>query len=136
MNFKLWLENSIYLNDKKYYQIIPEIKYVPTNIIYRRQLDFRPEVMKVSDEIAKNMNYLEPIEVLIFRDHSKYELDHNSPEVTLINGHHRVAAALQTNRKYLPVMAKAINAYGEKINNLIKLSNEIEHQVKKNEIID
>lgn len=109
---------------KKYYGSIPEIKYLPLSVIKRRELDFRPEVMTVSDEVAKNMDYSEPILVSVYRFDDQD--DDITPEVTLDDGHHRMAAALQTGRKYLPVVARAVNAKGEKIISLIQLSKQIE----------
>jgi len=81
------------------------------------------------------MDYSEPVEVTIYRYASKrgYQSDDRLPEVTLIDGHHRTAAAIQTGRKYLPVEAKARNAKGSKINKLIQMSKEIERTIR-NEI--
>lgn len=122
-SFKIWLSES-YSHGQKYHGKIPEIKYLPVYTIKRRELDFRPEVMSVTDSVAKNMNYSEPIEVIAFR----YGIDDDdqSPIVTLTDGHHRVAAAIQTKKTYLPVNVRAINCKGEKINALIQLSKEIE----------
>jgi len=87
-------------------------------------MDFRPEVLTVSDEIANNMNFSEPVEVTAFR-YGKNN-DDVSPVVLLKDGHHRVAAAIQTKRPYLPVEVTARNCKGEKINALIQLSKQIE----------
>lgn len=128
MDFKAWLmTESTYEPFKKYTCKVPEIKYLPVAVIHRKELDFRPEVMSVSDDVAKKMDYSEPIEVTAFRFAASRgnEGDDTRPEVTLTNGHHRTAAALQTGRKYLPVEVKAINAKGEKLNALIALSNSI-----------
>lgn len=117
------IENRKYKDGEKYQGLIPEIKYLPLTAIARQELDFRPEVMTVSDEVAKNMDFAEPIEVTAFR-FGKGD-DDASPQVTLRDGHHRYAAALQTGRKYLPVVVRAINARGKKLNALIELSDKI-----------
>lgn len=117
---------SRYANTQKYHGIIPEVKYLPLEVIKRdsSDLELRYEVSSVSDQIANTMDFSEPIEVTAFRFSSND--DDIEPEVKLIDGHHRFAAALQTGKKWLPVELKAINAKGEKLNNLIKLSKEIE----------
>lgn len=115
LNFFEWL--SSYSPDEKYSGLIPEIRYVLVSAIERNQMDFRPEVMSVSDEVASGMDYSEPIEVTIYRYSQSH--DETSPVVRLIDGHHRVAAAIQTGRSYLPVVATARNAKGVKINALI-----------------
>lgn len=115
-----------YSAGQKYSGKIPEIKFVPVNIIDRPLAQDGREVLTVSDEVAKNMDFSEPIEVTVFRfGGPKHPDDDQIPNVSLDDGHHRVAAALQTGREWLPVKASAINARGEKINALIKLSDEI-----------
>jgi hypothetical protein len=111
----------------KYNGRIAAIKYLPVRVIHRKEMDFRPEVMRVSDEVARTMDYSEPVLVTAYR----YSHDHNdlTPEVTLIDGHHRTAAALQTGRQWLPVEADARNAKGEKLNALIALSQQIERSL-------
>lgn len=108
----------------KYNGLIPEIKYLAVTAIERQQLDFRPEVMEVSDEVAANMDYSEPVDVTAFRDGSATYRD--TPEVMLTDGHHRTASAIQTGKPWLPVTAKAVNASGEKLNALIAMSRSIE----------
>jgi hypothetical protein len=112
-----------YSAGQKYSGKIPEIKFVPVNIIDRPLAQDGREVLTVSDEVAKNMDFSEPIEVTVFR--FGRDDDDTSPNVSLDDGHHRVAAAIQTGREWLPVKARARNARGEKINALIKLSDEI-----------
>ena len=121
------IENGKYLPGQKYCGRIPEIKYLPVSAIERQHMDFRPEVMTVSDEVARNMDYSEPVDVTAY--HHSQRNDTYEPKVTLTDGHHRTAAALQTGREWLPVNVKAINARGEKINALIALSNDIEHRL-------
>lgn len=125
---------EIYPPGKTYSGKVPEIKYLPVSNIARQEMDFRPEVMTVSDEVAKNMDYSEPVEVTAFH----YSKDHSDtkPEVLLIDGHHRMAAALQTGKPWLPVEVRARNAKGEKLNALIALSREIESKIGLNEDIN
>ena len=118
------LIESPYERGVKYNGRIPEIKYLPVSAIERQEMDFRPEVMRVSDDVAANMDYSEPVEVTAFR-YGRAN-DDTLPVVTLIDGHHRTAAAIQTGRRYLPVTVQARNAKGEKLNALIALSREIE----------
>lgn len=114
----------VYEPGQKYNGLIPEIKYLPVTAIHRQEMDFRPEVMTVSDEVAANMDFSEPVEVTAFR-YGPVNYD-TLPEVTLRDGHHRTAAAIQTGRPYLPVKVMAVNAMGEKLNALIAMSQEIE----------
>lgn len=115
---------SVYEPGKKYNGLIPEIKYLPVTAIHRQEMDFRPEVMTVSDDVADNMDFSEPVEVTAFRfGPAKHD---TLPEVTLRDGHHRIAAAIQTGRPHLPVKVKAVNAMGEKLNALIAMSQVIE----------
>jgi hypothetical protein len=113
----------------KYNGQIPAIHYLPVSAIERQEMDFRPEVMAVSDEIARTMDYSEPIDVTAFR-YGKAN-DDTVPVVTLRDGHHRMAAALQTGRPWLPVTVTAINAKGEKLNKLIAMSKEIAAHLSK-----
>lgn len=115
---------SKYQSGLKYHGLIEEIKYLPVACIERQEMDFRPEVMKVSDEVAANMDFSEPVEVTAYR-YSKGQND-VLPFVTLSDEHHRLAAAIQTNRAYLPVQLKAVNAKGEKLNTLVHMSRKIE----------
>lgn len=117
-------DTASYESGKKYSGRIPEIKYLPVSAIERREMDFRPEVMVVSEEVAANMDYSQPIEVTAFR-YGKAN-DDTVPVVTLQDGHHRTAAAIQTGREYLPVEVRAINAKGEKLAALIAMSQAIE----------
>ena len=110
--------------NQTYCGIIPEIKYLPVSVIERQEMDFRPEVMSVSDEVAANMDYSQPVEVTAF--HYGKDNDSTRPVVTLRDGHHRTAAAIQTGRPHLPVVVKAINAKGVKLNALIEMSRTLE----------
>jgi hypothetical protein len=128
ITFKQFISES-YLPGRKYsLSKIPEIKYVPVNIIERPLAQDGREVLTVSDEVAKNMDFSEPIEVTVFR--FGHNNDEYSPSVSLDDGHHRVAAAIQTNQSWLPAIARARNARGEKINALIELSKQIEKTLK------
>lgn len=119
--------SDTYAPGEKHHGPVPEIRYLPVSAIERQEMDFRPEVMTVSDDIAKNMDYSEPVEVTAFR-YGKGN-DDSLPVVTLRDGHHRVAAAIQTGRSYLPVEVRAINAKGEKLNALIEMSRQIEDKL-------
>ncbi|CAE6795378.1 hypothetical protein R70006_05048 [Paraburkholderia domus] len=114
----------LYQPGMKYSGKIADVKYLPVSAIERQEMDFRPEVMVVSDEVANSMDFSEPVEVTAFRFGK--DNDDTLPVVTLRDGHHRTAAAIQTKRAYLPVDVKAINAKGEKLNALIALSRAIE----------
>ena len=124
----------------KYSGMIPEIRYLPVSCIHRQEMDHMPEVWRVSDAVAHAMDFREPVEVVAFRDGMKewkrggntYETEREEPLVTLIDGHHRLAAALQTGKPWLPVTVKAVNAMGSKLNNLIALSVKIEQGLKRN----
>jgi len=124
------VESAQYEPDQKYFGLIPAIKYLPVSAIHRQEMDHMPEVMSVSDEVARNMDFSEPVEVTAFRfahnARDRQEDDDALPEVTLRDGHHRTAAAIQTGRPYLPVECRAINAKGYKLNALIALSKQIE----------
>lgn len=113
-----------YKAGQTYNGIIPEIKYLPVTAIERQERDFRPEVMEVSDEVAANMDYSEPVDVTAFREGSATY--RNTPEVVLTDGYHRTAAAIQTGKPWLPVTVKSVNARGEKLNALIAMSHAIE----------
>ena len=115
-----------YKTGEKYNGLITEIKFLPLSVITRDTSDIETgyEVGTVSDEVAANMDFNEPIEVTAFR-YSSDDTD-TTPEVKLINGHHRTAAAIQTGRKWLPVEVTARNAKGEKLQGLITLSKGIE----------
>lgn len=104
-------------------------------MIHRQEMDFRPEVMSVPDHVAKNMDYSEPIDVTAYRDSTlpNREVDRTTPQVTLIDGHHRTAAAIQTGKQWLPVKVKATNVYGHKLNKLIDASREIEKSLTEDE---
>ena len=113
-----------YQPGQKYHGPIPEIRLLPISAIYRQEMDFRPEVTAVSDEVAKSMDFSQPVDATAFRFGPNN--DDQQPIVTLTDGHHRIAAAIQTGRAYLPVNVKAINAKGEKLNALIEMSRAIE----------
>lgn len=116
-----------YLPGKKYNGHIPEIRYVRVDAIDRPLAQDGHEVLTVSDEVAKSMDFSEPIEVTVYRfGGTKHPDDDQVPIVSLVNGHHRTAAALQTGRSWLPAVATARNALGEKINSLIEISDKIE----------
>lgn len=110
---------------KKYNGVIPQIKYLPVHAIERQPSEH--EVSRVSDDVAKNMDFSEPVEATAFRYSSNHSEDH--PSVALQNGHHRLAAARQTGRPHLPVTLTAVNAKGEKLNALKALSDEIERSM-------
>jgi len=124
-------ESAKYDDNQSYSGPIPEVKYILVNSINRRELDHMPEVMTVDQDIADQMDYSDPIEVSIFK-YARDGEDTSTPEVTLEDGHHRTAAAIQTGRKWLPATAKAYNASGKKINSLINISNKIEQSLTSN----
>jgi hypothetical protein len=125
---------------KKYSGAVPEVRYLPVSVIYRREYDFKPEALAVSDTVARSMDYSVPVDVTAFRFSDggiaptvpprrfrpEDEDDDTSPMVLLEDGHHRLAAAVQTGRAWLPVNLRAVNAKGEKLNALIALSQQIE----------
>lgn len=129
MNFKQFLKDHTgtkYLQGSSYNGAIPEIKFLPVSAIERPLAQDGQEVLTVSDSVAKNMDFSEPVEVTAFRFGS--DNDEHKPVVSLDNGHHRVAAALQTDRRWLPVVVRARNAKGEKILALIQLSDQIQNR--------
>jgi hypothetical protein len=76
-------------------------------------------VQTVSDEIAENLDYSMPVDVTAFRvDRND---DTSKAGVTLDDGHHRYATALETGRGYRTVNFPGWNATEVKINNLIQL---------------
>lgn len=116
-------------DDEKYNGHIPHIKYLPTDAIEHSGM--AGEVRHVSDDVARNMDFSEPVETTAFRygrNHDEYE-----PSVVLSNGHHRLAAAKQMGIPYLPVTVHAINAKGHKLNALKSLSDEIEGRIHKDD---
>lgn len=117
----------IYDNNTKYCGLIPEIRFLPLTSIERQEMDFRPEVMTVSDEVAATMDYSEPIEVTAYRYGN--DCTDLNPVVTLGDGYHRTAAAIQTSKEYLPVVVRSINAKGAKLNALIALSRAISQRL-------
>jgi hypothetical protein len=119
----------MYEPGQKYNGPIPEIKYLLVRAIHRQEMDFRPEVMTVSDAVANSMDFSEPVEVTAFR-FGPANRD-TLPEVTLCEGHHRMAAAIQIGRPHIQVEVKAINAMGEKLNALIAMSQVIEASLEK-----
>jgi hypothetical protein len=98
--------SSTYSPDSKYHQIIPEVKSIRVDGLRVRDMH---EVRTVSPEVASRMDYTEPVGVSLFADGS----------LVINDGHHRVAAAKQTGREYLPVILQAINARGRDIQHLI-----------------
>lgn len=100
---------------QKYHQAVPEITHLPPALI-RKQHDDR-EVSRVTDEVARSIEQsakrgtLPPVDVTVFA----------SGEVIVSGGHHRLAAAKQLGF-VLPVNVQAVNARGEKINELIQAS--------------
>jgi hypothetical protein len=115
---------DVYPPDEKFHGPVSEIRYLPVSVIHRREMDFRPEVLTVSDKVAANMDFSEPVEVTAFRFGPNN--DEDEPAVTVTDGHHRTAAAIQTGRPYLPVSVRSVNARGRKLNALIALSRKIE----------
>ena len=124
MRFAEILLESGYEPGAKYNGPVRQIKYLPVAAIERQEMDFRPEVTHVSDAVANSMDYAAPVQVTAFRYST--DNDDTKPVVLLIDGHHRLAAAIQTGRAYLPVDVTARNAKGEKLNALIALSKDIE----------
>jgi len=114
-------------DDEKYNGHIPHIKYLPTDAIEHSGM--AGEVHHVSDNVARNMDFSEPLETTAFR-YGKNN-DEHEPSVQLSNGHHRLAAAKQIGVPYLPVTVHARNAKGHKLNALKALSDEIEGRIHK-----
>jgi hypothetical protein len=112
---------------QKYNGIIPQIKYLPTHAIEHSGM--AGEVRHVTDDVAHNMDFSEPVETTAYRYGPNH--DEFSPSVNISNGHHRLAAAKQTGRLHLPVVVHAINAKGEKLNALKAMSDEIENRIHK-----
>jgi GNAT superfamily N-acetyltransferase len=102
--------NNIYDDHEKYYQKIPEVKFINPKLIKRRDTH---EVYKVSDEVANSMEFSKPIDVTIFSD----------GEILCQDGHHRLAAAKQLGMDKISVDLTAINAYGKNINSLLQYQN-------------
>jgi hypothetical protein len=126
ISFKQFISEA-YAEGQRYSGKIPEIKYLPVSAIERPLAQDGREVLTVSDQVARNMNFSEPVEVTVFRFGSAN--DDTLPVVSLDDGHHRVAAAIQTSRDWLPVTARARNARGEKINALIAMSKQIQQHL-------
>jgi hypothetical protein len=113
--------------DEKINGPVPDIKYLPLTAIERHQdwIETGYETGTVSDEVAANMDFSEPVDVTAYR-YGRDPEDDAEPVVMLEDGHHRYAAALQTGRSWLPVAVQARNAKGYKLNALIALSKQIE----------
>lgn len=94
---------------KKYHQRVAEISRLPPALLKRRDAF---EVADVSDDVARGMNFSEPVEVSVFSD----------GVVKINDGHHRVAAAKRLGLSSIPVVVQAINAKGERLNELVDLS--------------
>jgi len=116
----------VYDPDVKHSGRIEEIRYLPLANIYQPESE-GSEVDRVSDDVARGMDFSEPVQTTAFRDNA-----HNGdlPTVQLIDGNHRYAAARQTGRTWLPVTVDATNARGSKLNALIAMSREIEAGLK------
>ena len=95
-----------YKPGEKYHQIIPEISSIDPQALLPMDSG---EVSSVSDDVAQGMDFSEPVEVSVFAD----------GEIRISDGHHRVAAAKQLGMSSIPVVVQAINAKGERINDLI-----------------
>jgi len=108
--------------NQKYNGSIPQIKYLPTHAIDHSGM--AGETHRVSDDVARNMDFSEPVEATAFRYNRNN--DEHDPSVMLSNGHHRLAAAKQTGKPHLPVMLHARNAMGHKLNALKAMSDKIE----------
>jgi hypothetical protein len=118
-------ETSEFDPDQKYNGHISHIKYLPTHAIEHSRM--AGEVHFVSDDVARNMDYSEPVETTAFRYNHNH--DEHVPSVILSNGHHRLAAAKQMGVPYLPVTVYAQNAKGHKLNALKALSDKIERNL-------
>jgi len=98
---------NIFKAGTKFNQPIPDIKTVD---LFPLKLKDGSEVSRVSDEVAAKMDLSESIKVSVFAD----------GEMRISDGHHRVAAARQLGIERLPVEIQAINATGEKLQQLIQ----------------
>ncbi len=99
-------EPTPYERGVKYHTPIPEVTQISPRSLKAMNMY---EVRAVSPEVAAGMDFSEPIDVSVFAD----------GELRIVDGHHRVAAALQSGVESLPVRLQAINAKGETINSLI-----------------
>jgi hypothetical protein len=104
---KLRILTGPYEDDVQYHGLVMEITKLRPQPIKRRDAF---EVNQVSDEVAANMSWEEPIDVSVFRD----------GEMVCQDGHHRLAAAKQRGLKLIPAKLTAINAFGRTINELIR----------------
>lgn len=103
------LEQAKYVAGEKYHRKIPEVTQIRVSNLKRMNSG---EVDSVSDDVANNMDFSEPVEISVFAD----------GEMRIDDGHHRVAAAKRRGIEFLPVDLRAINATGEKISELIRES--------------
>ena len=94
---------------KKYHQPISEITHLPPGLL--KPMD-SGEVGEVSDEVAAGMKFDEPVDVSLFA----------SGELRVVDGHHRVAAAVKRGMPSIRVNVQAINAKGGDIQRLIDQS--------------
>ena len=130
--------SGVYAPHQKHHGLIPEIERLPISVIVRSMMDFRPETLSVSADVAAHMDYSEPVDVTAFRysgggwlstDPPQRDTgdpgDDRLPQVVLADGHHRLASAIQTGRAWLPVRVRAVNAKGSKLNLLIALSDDL-----------
>ncbi|MBC8460871.1 MAG: strawberry notch C-terminal domain-containing protein [Deltaproteobacteria bacterium] len=99
-------EAKKYKSADKYHQKIKEITEISTDKI---GVMMSGEVQEVSQEVAENMDFSEPIEVSIFADGG----------IKVTDGHHRLAAAKKLGLKTVKVNVQAINAKGKDISSLI-----------------
>jgi hypothetical protein len=105
---------DLFETSKKYHQKIPEVKNI--NVANLKRMN-SGEVADVSDEVAANMDFSQPIKVSVFAD----------GEMRIVDGHHRVAAAKKLGIESLPVELQAINAKGETLNKLVKQDNYVKY---------
>lgn len=99
---------------RKFHGIVSRITHLPPTML--KPMNGREVgVGDLDDATAQNMKYDEPVHVSAFSD----------GELRISDGHHRVAAAVQTGKPSIRVHFQAINTRAEHLNRLIALSDRL-----------